>query len=291
MQPGLHRAAGTVRASPSERYSPGMAVVTVERRDRVAVVTLNRPEARNALNPELVVSLARVWEELAADDSVWVVVLTAAPGSTFCAGFDLATFIPLLTRSKEPADEWDRIVAADLGIAGRATLRDLDLGKPLVVAANGHAIAGGMELLLAADLRVVASGAKLGLSEVALGLIPAMGGTARLGRHLPPALAAELLLTAKPISAEQAQQWGLLNRVVPADAVLDTALQLADTIAANAPLAARAARRVLRDAADLTAEQALALEAELSAQLAATADAVEGPRAFVEKRPPRFEGR
>lgn len=266
------------------------AVVTVERRDRIAVVTLNRPAARNAMNPELVVTLAGTWRALAADDDVWVVVLTGAAGSTFCAGFDLAGFIPLMTRSREPVDEWDRIVAADLAIAGVATLRDFDLGKPLIVAANGHAIAGGMELLLAADLRVAAAGAKLGLSEVALGLIPAMGGTARLGRHLPPPLAAELLLTAKPITAETALEWGLLNRVAPAERVLDTALELAASIAANAPLAARAARRVLRRSADLSAEEALALEARLSAELAATADAVEGPRAFVEKRPPRFTG-
>jgi enoyl-CoA hydratase len=268
-----------------------MAVLSVERLDHLAVVTLQRADARNALNPELIVTLARTWDELAADDDVWVVVLTGAPGSTFCSGFDLATFIPLMTRSREPLDDWDRIVAADLSIAGRATLRDVDLGKPLVVAANGHAIAGGMEMLLAGDLRVGAAGSRLGLSEVALGLIPAMGGTARLGRHLPPARAAELLLTARPISSEQALEWGLLNRVVPAGDVLDTAVELARTIAGNAPLAARAARQVLRRSADLTDAEALALEAALSADLSATADAVEGPRAFVEKRPPRFEGR
>lgn len=267
-----------------------MAVLDVERRDHLAIVTLNRVEARNALNPELVVTLARTWRELAADDAVWVVVLTGAPGSTFCAGFDLATFIPLMTRSREPVDEWDRIVAADLGVAGVATLRDFDLGKPLVVAANGHAIAGGMELLLAADLRVAAAGARLGLSEVALGLIPAMGGTARLGRHLPPPLAAELLLTARPVSAETALEWGLLNRVAPAEGVLDVAVELAQAIAANAPLAARAARRVLRSSGDLSTEEALALEARLSAELATTADAVEGPRAFLDKRPARFTG-
>jgi enoyl-CoA hydratase len=267
-----------------------MSVVTVERRGHIAVVTLDRPQARNAMNPEMIVALARAWEELAADADVWVVVLTGAPGSTFCAGFDLSTFIPLMTRTREPVDEWDRIVAADLGIAGRATLRDLDLGKPLVVAANGHAIAGGMELLLAADLRVMAAGSKLGLSEVALGLIPAMGGTARIGRHLPPVRAAEMLLTARPITSEQALDWGLLNRVAPAEAVLSVALELAEAVAANAPLAARAARRVLRSSADLTDVAALELESRLSAELAATSDAVEGPRAFVEKRPPRFTG-
>ena len=268
-----------------------MDVVAFERRGPIAIVTLNRPAARNAMNPELIVRLARLWDELAADSEVWVVVLTGAPNSTFCAGFDLASFIPLMTRSREPVDEWDHIVAADLGLAGRATLRDLDLGKPLVVAANGHAIAGGMELLLSADLRVVASGAKLGLSEVALGLIPAMGGTARLARHLPPPLAAELLLTGRTITAEQALAWNLVNRVAPADEVLDTALELASAIAGNAPLAVRAARRVLRAAPDLTDAAALQLESHLAAELAATDDAKEGPTAFVEKRSPVFRGR
>lgn len=268
-----------------------MPVVEVERADHVTVVRLNRPQARNAMNPELIVALADTWERLAGDDDVRVVVLTGAPSSTFCAGFDLGSFIPLMTGAREPVDEWDHRIAADPGLAGRATLRDLDLGKPLVVAANGHAIAGGMELLLAADLRVVADGARLGLSEVRLGLIPAMGGTARLARQLPPALASELLLTAAPITAAQALAAGLVNRVVPADEVLATALELAGAIAANAPLAVRAARAVIRAAGDLTESAALDLERRHSDTLARTADAVEGPRAFLEKRPPRFEGR
>lgn len=268
-----------------------MAVLDIEFDNGIALVRLNRPEARNALNPALIVALAACWPQLQGDDNVRVVVLTGAAGSTFCAGFDLTSFIPLMTGARQPADEWDRAIVADPGLPGRATLRDLDLGKPLIVAANGHAIAGGMEMLLAGDLRVVAAGARLGLSEVRLGLIPAMGGAARLAKLVSPALAAEMLLTGNPIDADAALAAGLVNYVVAADKVEEIALALAATIAANAPLAVQAARKVMRRSADLSEAEALVLESEESEILAATADAREGPRAFMEKRQPIFKGR
>lgn len=268
-----------------------MAVLEVERRDHVTLLTLNRPDARNALSPELIARLAAAWDDVRADDTVRAVVLTGARGSTFCAGFDLALSIPLLTGAREPENEWDEALVSDPGLAPRAMLRGEDLGVPLVVAANGHAIAGGMEILMAADLRVMAAGAKLGLSEVRLGLIPGMGGNATLARQIPPAVAAELLLTARNVTAERGYETGLVNRVVPADDVLDAALDLAGAIGANAPLAVRAAREVLRASLDLDETAALALEQEKGAALTRTEDAVEGPRAFLEKRPPVFKGR
>ncbi|MBT3535635.1 MAG: crotonase/enoyl-CoA hydratase family protein [Rhodospirillaceae bacterium] len=268
-----------------------MAVLELEQRDGVALVRLNRPEARNALNPELIVALADCWARLQADDGVRVVVLTGAAGSTFCAGFDLTSYIPLLTGAREPADEWDRAVVAEPDLPARATLRETDIGKPLIVAANGHAIAGGMEMLLAGDLRVVAAGARLGLSEVKLGLIPAMGGTARLARLVSPALAAEMLLTGNPIAADGALAAGLVNYVVSPDKVEEVAMELAATIAANAPLAVKAARNIMRQAADLSEAEALALEWAETQIIAKTEDAVEGPRALMEKRPPVFKGR
>jgi enoyl-CoA hydratase len=268
-----------------------MAVVEIETNDHVAVVTLNRPEARNALNPELIVALARSWEQLAADDSVRAIVVTGAEGSTFCSGFDLGTTIPLMTGNREPQDTFEQAVVDDFGLMDRATLRDYDIGKPTVAAVNGHAIAGGMELMLACDLRSVASGVRLGLSEVALGLIPGMGGTALLSRHLPRAIAMELLLAARPISSDALAQTGLINRLVPVEDVLSAAVDLASTIAANAPLAAKAARTVIRMSNDLTDAEALALETELGAELLDTEDATEGPLAFMEKRTPVFKGR
>jgi enoyl-CoA hydratase len=268
-----------------------VSVLDIEKRDHVTVVTLNRPDARNALSPELLGRLAVAWDDIKSDDAVRAVVLTGALGSTFCAGFDLALSITLLNKTRQPENEWDEALANDWTLAHKATLRGYDLERPLIVAANGHAIAGGMELLLAGDLRVVASGAKLGLSEVKLGLIPGMGGTATIRDKMSPALAAEVLLTSNPISAETALAGGLLNRVVPADAVLNTALELAYAVAANPPLAVRAARHVLRKSRDLSEDQSLALEAKLLEDLAQTEDAIEGPRAFLEKRPPVFKGR
>ena len=268
-----------------------MSVLLREDFDHVSVVTLNRSAARNAISPELIVRLARLWDEIAADDEVRCVVLTGAEGSTFCAGFDLARAIPLFTASREPEDEWDEAFVADRSLAAKALLASFDLGRPLVIAANGHAIAGGMEMMRAGDLRVMAAGAKLGLSEVKLGLIPAMGGTATLARYMPAALAAEILLTGNNVTAEDALASGFVNRVVPAAEVLPVAMDLAAAIAANAPLAVRAARRVMRQAGDLSTADAIALEAREAARLMTTEDAVEGPRAFLEKRPPVFKGR
>ncbi len=268
-----------------------MTVLSTTIDDHVAVVTLNRPEARNALDPELLVALVETWERLAGDDTVRAVVVTGAEGSTFCAGFDLGTTIPIMTGARQPETEAEHRMADDPGLRGRATLRDFDVGKPMVAAVNGHAIAGGMELMLACDLRVVASGVKLGLSEVTLGLIPAMGGTATLTRHLPFAVAQELLLTGAPMTSDALAEHGLINRLVPAAEVVPTARELASAIAANAPLAVRAARDVLHRAADLSTDEALALEAEHSRSLAATDDAKEGPLAFMEKRAPVFTGR
>ena len=269
-----------------------MNVLEVDITDHIAVVRLNRPESRNALNPELVVRLAETWARLGSDEAVRVIVLTGTGESTFCAGFDLASFIPLITGTRPPADRWDEAVQAGggLALAGRATLRDYDPGPPLIVAANGHAVAGGFEMLLAGDIRIVARGARLGLSEVRLGLIPAMGGTARLARQLSPALAAEMLLTGNPVAAERALAAGFLNQIVPVAELMTSAMACARVIAANAPLAVRAAREVMRRSAELTEREALDLDNAHCVALARTQDAVEGPRAFLEKRPPIFRG-
>lgn len=268
-----------------------MAVVETEITDHVAVVTLNRAEARNALNPELIVGLAHTWRSLAESDDVRAIVVTGAEGTTFCSGFDLGTTIPIMTGVREPENEHEQAIADDLGLLGVATLRDYDPGKPIVAAVNGHAIAGGMELMLACDLRVVATGVRLGLSEVALGLIPAMGGTARLARHLPNAIAMELLLTAKPMMSDDLATTGLINRLVDKGDVLPAASELAATLAANAPLALQAARAVIKASGDLTETEALEMESDRSAALARTEDAREGPAAFMQKRPPVFHGR
>ena len=268
-----------------------MGVLEYQLDGHVGLLTLNRPEARNSLNPELIVGLAETWERVKEDPVVRVVVLTGADGSTFCSGFDLGTTIPLITGLREPQNQFEEAIAADREILRRATLVGHDIGKPIVAAVNGHAIAGGMELLLACDLRVVAQGVKLGLSEVALGLIPGMGGTALLRRHLPGALAMEMLLCAKPIISDDLANSGLFNRLVPVSETLPTALEIAQTIASNAPLAVQSARQVVRKSSDLEESEALLLETEIGEVLAKTEDAVEGPLAFMEKRSAKFHGR
>lgn len=268
-----------------------MAVLEYQLEGNVGLVTLNRPEARNSLSPELIVALAEIWESIKADSEVRVVVLTGADNSTFCSGFDLGTTIPLITGSREPQDKFEEAISEDKELLRRATLVGHDIGKPIIAAVNGHAIAGGMELLLACDLRVVAQGVKLGLSEVALGLIPGMGGTALLRRHLPGALAMEMVLGAKPIVSDDLAHSGLFNRLVPVSDTLSSAMELAQTIASNAPLAVQAARQVVRKSADLEELEALLLETQIGETLAKTEDAMEGPLAFMEKRSPKFQGR
>ena len=268
-----------------------MSVLEYQLEGHVGLLTLNRPESRNSLNPELIVGLAEIWERIKQDSDVRVVVLTGAGDSTFCSGFDLGTTIPLITGTREPADDFEEAIKADRELLRRATLVGHDIGKPIIAAVNGHAIAGGMELLLACDLRVVAQGVKLGLSEVALGLIPGMGGTALLRRHLPSALAMEMLLCAKPIISDDLADSGLFNRLVPVSETLPAALEIAQTVASNAPLAVQAARQVVRKSADLKESNALLLETEIGEALAQTEDATEGPLAFMEKRPAKFHGR
>lgn len=266
-----------------------MAVVDVEHAAGVVTVTLNRPEVKNALNPEMVVRLARLWNEVRADPGVHAVVLTGAAGSTFCAGADLASLAPLLTGARPPADAWDQAVIDDPSLPGRAILTAVELGKPLVVAANGHAIAGGMLLLLAGDVRVAATGARLGFTELKLGL-PSIGAV-RMARELPPALARQVLFTGEPISAERGFEVGFINEIAPAEEVLRVAQRLAASIAACAPLAVKATSEVLRASVGMSDADAQALEAARAVEIFATEDAREGPRAYMEKRAPVFRGR
>jgi enoyl-CoA hydratase len=268
-----------------------MAVVETERRGAVLLVTLNRPDARNAVNPEVAVRLAGVWHDAAGDDSVRAIVITGAGDRAFCAGADLARLIPLMTGAREPEDEWDRALREDPSLADRALLREFDPGKPVIAAVNGFAIAGGMEMLQATDLRVAAEDAQFGLQEPKWGLFPVSGSTVRLPRQVPYAIAMEILLTGGLIDAARAYQIGLVNRVVPRVRVLDTALELASAIAENGPVAVRAIRASVRACLGRPEGEALALEREIGMPVFATRDAREGPRAFLEKRPPRFEGR
>lgn len=258
--------------------------------DGVAELVLNRPEKRNALNPEMIVRLARAWDEIAADPTVRVAILTGTGDKTFCAGADLGRLTPLLTRARQAEDEWDEAMLADPKILNRAMLRRTDFTIPLIAAMRGTIVAGGMELALACDLRVIADDSYMGLLEVQRGLIAAAGGVARLTRQVGAAMAAEILLVGDTIGADEALRIGLVNRVVPADDVIGTARSLAARMARNSPLAMRKAKEAMLQSSGRTIAEAFDVEDACIKVLLRSADAREGSRAFMEKRPPVFIG-
>ncbi len=253
----------------------------------VFVVTLDRPAARNALDRALREALLDAWSAFRDDPGLRVAVLTGAGDSSFCAGADLKEMAAYY-RSMTPIERRER-GEREPGLGGLT--RNLDPGKPVIAAVNGHCLAGGLELALACDLRVAAQNATFGLPEVRRGLIPGAGGTQRLPRFVPQAVAAEMLLTGEPIDASRALAIGLVNRVVPLAALMDEALALAARIARNAPLAVQAARVAMRRGAHLSLDDALRLEQFYAEPLRQTEDVQEGLRAFVERREPVFAGR
>ncbi len=251
--------------------------IRYEKRDRVAVVTIDRPDAMNALTVEMLGALDAAFAEFEGDDDLWVAILTASGDRAFCTGMDLKEAIPLLTSGDE------------LGYEDHTKRQFSDVFKPIIAAVNGHCIAGGMEMLAGTDLRVAAEHATFGLGEVRWGLVPAGGSHIRIPRQIPWALAMELLLTGDPIDARRAYEIGLVNRVVPADELMPTALKLAARICKNGPLAVRTSKQIA--VRSLGLEAGFVLEKALAAKVFASEDAKEGPRAFGEKRKPRFTGR
>jgi enoyl-CoA hydratase len=256
----------------------------------VALVTIDRPERANSLDPPTLIDLAAAWREIAADQAIRCAVLTGAGDRVFCAGMDVATTI----LASQRLARGERIEPADfegLRAVSVATLAGFDLGKPLVAAINGHCHAVGLDVVLAAELRVAAEHATFAFEEVARGLYPTGNATVLLPRQIGWVFAHELLLTAQPIDATRAHEIGLVNRVVPGPEVLPEALRLADAVAANAPLAVRETRRGVRELLHLSLEDAWRRQEEIGRPLRRTEDAGEGAHAFLEKRPPRWRGR
>ena len=246
---------------------------------RVATITLDRPQQRNAVDPALTLALQEAVERFEADPEVWVAVLTGA-GGIFSAGADLKAIAA--GRAKELTTERG-------GFAGFVRLPRT---KPMIAAVRGMALAGGTELVLACDLVVAGTDSAFGLPEVTRGILAAGGGLLRLPRVLPRARALELVLTGERLSAADAERFGLVNRVVEPEEVLAEAQRLAERICANAPVAVRESLALARLAADgLPEEQGWALSAQASQRVRETEDAAEGPRAFAEKRAPRWTGR
>ena len=256
----------------------------------VAVVTIDRPEQANSLDPPTLRQLADAWRRIAADPEIRCAVLTGAGDRVFCGGMDMKTTIPLSQRFARGERVDDETFQA-LRSVQTALLAGFDLATPLVCAVNGHARAGGFDLMLASEIRYAVPHATFALEEVALGLYPTGNATVLLPRQIPWVHAHELLLTARPIDAARALEIGLINRVVEPRDLLATALATADAIAANAPLAVRETRRGVREILHLALPDAYRRQEEIGAPLRRTDDAREAQRAFVEKRRPVWKGR
>ena len=257
----------------------------VERDGHVAIVTMNRPEARNAFGLEMLVRMADAWDEIDADPEVRVAILTGASGN-FCAGSDLKEM-----SGGRPRDEWTARHEATPDLHWKALLRHYTLKKPLIAAVEGYAVAGGTEILQATDIRIAGATAQLGIMEAKRGLFPLGGSTVRLQRQIPYTMAMELLLTGRRISAEEALRIGLVGRVVPTGTALDEASKVAAEIAENGPVAVQAIKRSVLETAGMPLEAALARELEIGWPVFKSEDAKEGPRAFAEKRKPEWKGK
>ena len=255
----------------------------IERRGHVLIVTMNRPEARNALSGPMLALMRQAWDQADGDPRIRVCVLTGA-GGAFCAGADLKA----MTRS-HPGDAF-RNGEVDLSVV-EPLLKGRRLTKPLIAAVEGPAIAGGTEILQATDIRVAGESARFGISEPRWGLFPLGGSAVRLPRQVPYTVAADLLLTGRHIGASEAREIGLVGHVVPDGQALAKALELADMIAANGPVAVRAILRTIRETEGMPENEAFRLEARIGLAVFASEDAREGPRAFTEKRTPEFRDR
>lgn len=247
---------------------------------RIAIFTLNRPEALNAMDPKSAEELSQALTDFRGDNELWVGIITGAGERAFCAGADIKSMLPFMKGNR--GEVWRM---------PPTIMRSLDLWKPMIAAVNGACLGGGLEIALACDLRIAAENATFGLPEVRLGLIPGWGGTQRLPRVIPWAKAAEMLLTGRPIDAREAYRIGLVNKVVPLSELMSEAKKMAEALCEPGPLAVRAAKQAMIQGTSVGLQEGLQLEAMLEDFCLSTEDFEEGTKAFVEKRKPQFKAK
>lgn len=261
--------------------------IRLEKRERIALVTIDRPEAHNAFDLELSREIADVWIAFRDDPALWIAIVTGAGEKSFSAGADLRA-LGEFYRALTPLERRQR-AETQPGLGGLT--RNLDVWKPIIAAVNGYCFGGGLELALACDIRIASENAQFGLTETGWGIIPGAGGTQRLPRLVPVGIALEMIFTAKKIDAAEAYRIGLVNQVVPRAELLNTAIEMAKRICANAPLAVQTAKMAVWKGLDLSLADGLRLENALGEPLRQTEDVQEGIAAFAEKRKPRFKGK
>jgi enoyl-CoA hydratase/carnithine racemase len=263
--------------------------VLVERDGHVVTITLNRPAKRNAFDPEMLCRLADAWDLIDGDDGIRVAIMTGA-GGHFSAGADLDRLVGALLAGRPAENEFEERIRTDVSLIYKGFLKEYRPATPIIAAVEGYCYAGGIEILQGFDVRVAAEGARIAVSEVQRGLFPMGGSTVRLPRQIPWTVAMEMLLTGEPITGSRAYEIGLVGHVVPDGQALARAREVADRIARNGPLAVRNIKASVLAADALPETQAYARELELGMAVMASADAKEGPRAFLDKRQPNFTG-
>ncbi len=254
--------------------------IDYEKEGRIAILTINRPEAMNAMNVQAWRELNEALIDFRDDPELWVGIITATGEKAFCAGADVKDLLPFMKENRD--NPW---------LMPPTHMRGLDLWKPLIAAINGLALGGGLEIVLGCDIRIASENARFGQPEVNLGIIPGWGGTQRLARMIPWCKAAELVLMGKPIDAQEAYRIGLVNKVVPSQELMSTAREWAEAICRPGPLAVRAAKEAMTRGTSLFLDEGLRLEQALFFTLLGTEDFVEGTKAFVEKRKADFKAR
>jgi len=254
--------------------------VGYQKEGKIAIITLNRPEALNSFDPDQIDQFNKCLRDFNSDDDVWVAIVTATGERAFSVGADIKTTLPKIQESANRA-----------GMPAPLICEDGQIWKPIVVAINGACLGGGFEVALACDIRIAAENATFGFPEINLGLIPGWGGTQRLPRAIPMAKAAEILMSARPIDAQEAYRIGLVNKVVPLAELMNEAKKMAEALIKPAPLAARAAKQAMMLGVEMTLPNGLELEYQLERYVTRSEDFQEGRQAFIEKRKANFKAK